>query len=368
MATAQGHDHAGLAAALLAENGIDATWLTAVLNEAGFDGRLLGLEPEVVGTGQVGENVRCHLAWDGDPGHDERPPSVVIKLASSNETSRAAAEATRTYIREVGFYRDLAPDVAIRVPRAYHVSEDRGANRFVLVMEDVRPAEAGDQLAGCSPERAALAIEAAAALHGSTWGRTDLARLDWVDESTPTRRRERAELIRVLFPRFVETYRDRLGEDDLDVGRALIDRYAEWQETRVEPQCVVHGDYRLDNLLFGMGPPAPDLVTVDWQTVGLGPALSDVAYFLSGSLERQELRRREPELLDRYRRGLAGHGVELSAAEIERNYRLSAPGGFLMAVVASQLVGRTERGDAMFVVMAEGSASAMRDLDTLALL
>lgn len=362
-----GYGGEALAAALLAENDLDLRRLTELLNRAGFEGALSGIRATVVGTGQVGENVRCHLEWEGgDPG-GERPDSVVVKLASSNATSRAAAAATRTYVREVGFYRDVATEVAIRVPTVHHLSEDRPANRFVLVMEDVAPAEAGDQLTGCSPERAGLAVDAAADLHGSTWGRTDLVELDWVDEPSAARRRERTELFRAVFPGFVETYGERLGREDLDVGRWLVERFDRWQEARSEPQCLVHGDFRLDNLLFGLGPPAPDLVTVDWQTVGLGPALSDVAYLLSGSLQPAELRRQEPDLLDRYRARLATHGVGLTPAEVERDYRLSAPAGYAMAVIASQIVGRTDRGDRMFLVMARGSAAQTRDLDTAGL-
>ncbi|MGI9596145.1 MAG: phosphotransferase family protein [Acidimicrobiales bacterium] len=366
--------------ALLERNGIDSRWLTTELARAGFAGQITWLEPELVGTGQVGENVRCRLGWDGastrgepDDGgptvaHPGRPRSVVVKLASANEASRAAAEATRTYIREVGFYRDVAPSVAIRVPTAYHVSEDRPANRFILVMEDIAPADAGNQLAGCTTDQASLAIDAAADLHGSTWGRTDLAGLEWIDEPTPTRTAERVELFRLLYPGFVDRYRQRLDADHLAFGRWLESKFDRWVGARAEPQCLVHGDFRLDNMLFGTGSPAPPLTTVDWQTPSLGGGLADVAYFLSGSLDRQALRDHEAEYLARYRTRLAGHGVELSEAMTWTDYRLSAPAGFVMAVIASQLVGQTDRGDDMFMVMAAGSAAQALDLDTAKLI
>ena len=50
------------------------------------------------------------------------------------------------------------------------------------------------------------------------------------------------------------------------------------------PFAVIHGDYRLDNLMF---PPDGDgVVALDWQTVGVGPPARDIAYFLGTSLER----------------------------------------------------------------------------------
>ena len=354
----------GLARQLLDGNGVDAAWLTEALNRAGFDGRIDAIEATVVGTGQVGENVRCRLTWDST--ERDGPASVVVKLASSNETSRAAAAATRTYIREVGFYRDVAASVAIRVPRAHHVSEDRPANRFVLVMEDIAPASAGDQLAGCSLAQAGLAVEAAADLHGSTWGRGDLAELDWIDPVTPERRAERDELFAALHTGFIDRYGDRLGDDEQQLGDWLGANFGRWLEARSSAECLVHGDFRLDNMLFG-SPPAPPLTTVDWQTVSLGEPLGDVAYFLSGSLEPAQLRTEEQGLLDRYRARLAAHGVQVAAGDVWDRYRLGAPAGYVMAVIASQLVGRTDRGDDMFMVMAAGSATQAVALDTAAL-
>ncbi len=364
------------AEALLTDNGLDLTWLEDVLDRAGIGDRLAGLDVGVVGTGQVGDNVRCHLTWapgadgdgDGDDGPAPPPTSVILKLPSADETSRATGGATRSYVREVGFYRDVAPSVDIRVPAVHHLWEDPPTNRFVLVMEDITPAETGDQLTGCSLDRAELAVDAAAALHGSTWGRTDeLAGLDWVDAPSEERRAQHRELLAMVFPGFVDRYGDRLGHDDLAVGHWLAERYGNWQATRTTPECLVHGDFRLDNVLFGLDRPAPPITTVDWQTASLGSALNDVAYFLSGSLAPDRLAAVEDELLDRYRRGLADRGVELDAERVAREYALGAPTGYVMAVIASQIVGQTDRGDEMFLVMARGSAALTRRLDTAGL-
>ena len=53
--------------------------------------------------------------------------------------------------------------------------------------------------------------------------------------------------------------------------------------------------------------------------------------------------------------------------EAWRAYREYAATGFVMAITASMLAKRTERGDEMFAVMAERPARQMLDLDTLAL-
>ncbi|MEM9651239.1 MAG: phosphotransferase [Actinomycetota bacterium] len=370
----QGGDGAAEAAwAMLAENGLGQEPLARLLAETVADGaaEVAAVEPSVIGTGQVGENVRCTIRWAGTDGGQAAgvPGSVVIKLASSDPTSRAAAEVTRTYIREVGFYRDIAPSVDIRVPFAYHVTEDRPENRFVLVMEDISPAEVGNQLDGCDLARAELAVSAAADLHGSTWGRqAELDSYDWVDRSTPERAGERAGLFEMLFPGFLERYRDRLTDKEQAFGRWLASNFLAWQERRLKPQCLIHGDFRLDNMLFGTAEVAPAVTTVDWQTAALGHGLGDVAYFLSGALPPAELAASESTLLAGYRARLGEHGVDLSTDQMWEDYRLAAPAGYTMAVIASQLVGRTERGDDMFMVMAKGSADQALRVDTADLL
>ena len=49
-------------------------------------------------------------------------------------------------------------------------------------------------------------------------------------------------------------------------------------------------------------------------------------------------------------------------------YRRFAFAGFIMAVLASMLVGQTDRGDEMFMAMAERSAAQIVDLDALDLI
>ena len=67
---------------------------------------------------------------------------------------------------------------------------------------------------------------------------------------------------------------------------------------------LVHGDYRLDNMLFGRPGSLRDLTVVDWQTVTWGPAMTDVAYFLGCALTTEDRRTHYDELLRAYHEGL----------------------------------------------------------------
>ena len=107
---------------------------------------------------------------------------------------------------------------------------------------------------------------------------------------------------------------------------------------------------------------------VDWQTVGLGPGPSDLSYLLGASLLPEVRRRHERELVERYAQRLLAHGVAVEGDDLWDDYRRFAYGGLIMAIVASTLVRRTDRGDEMFTAMADRHAVQALDLDSLALL
>ncbi len=354
---------------------ITTEWLTAVLADAGVGAgaSIVEMSSVSIGTGQVGENVRFSLRWSSaDP---SLPATVVGKFPSQSELSRMTAALTGTYVHEVGFYRDLAGTVAVRSPRVHHVAGDAAANDFVVIMEDIAPASQGDQLGGCTVEQAELAVDEAAGMHGSTWGRgAELAELDWIGAADLERIRGRAELYDMVFEGFATRYADMLSSDDIELGRQMGPLLVPLGEALMEgPEpsdraCLVHGDYRLDNFLFGTGPTAPPITVVDWQTVSIGSGPTDVAYLLGSGLLPHLREQNEERLVRRYVDGLARHGVEVDFEAIWRRYVLGSFSGYLMAVTASQIVEQTERGDAMFVVMASRHAAQARHLDLLGVL
>lgn len=348
---------------------IDGAFLRDVL-ATGHPGGTLAtpavVRREAVGTGQMSASTRCTLAWpDGAQG----PRSVVCKLPSANPRSRETGRLMRTYEVEVSFYRELAPTVAIRTPRCHFAALDPDTHDFLLVLEDLAPACQGDQVAGCTVAEAALAMDELAKLHAARWGDPATARIGWLNRSSPVALRESATLLPALLPGFLARYGDRLGAAHVGVAEAFVARLAEWFDARREPFTVLHGDYRLDNMLFGTAAGGPPLAVVDWQTTSWGPALLDAAYFLGAGLSPEDRRRHERELLGRYWEGLRARGVAGFPWErCWREYRLHAPGGLLMAIGASMMVERTPRGDDMFVTMADRHAAQMRDHASLAVL
>ena len=80
---------------------------------------------------------------------------------------------------------------------------------------------------------------------------------------------------------------------------------------------VVHGDYRLDNLMFS---PDGAVVALDWQTATVGSPTRDLAYFLETSLDVELRRRHEQALLAVYADALVAGGVDRgeAAASLQR--------------------------------------------------
>ncbi|MCU1352283.1 MAG: hypothetical protein JWM05_1492 [Acidimicrobiales bacterium] len=341
--------------------GLTAAWCTDALGPDAGAARVVAVEQAPVGTGQVADTVRLSLTWDPPAAG---PASVIVKAAAASEESRMAARFTRTYEVEAGFYRDLAADLPVRAPRCYHVDHDPESDRYVVVLEDLAPARQGDQMEGCSVDESAAALEEMAALHAPRWEDPTLADVGWLERHSEASAAMFAQLLGGLAGGFIDRYGDALSADATGVVERFVPRVLPYLVERPHPWTIAHGDFRADNLLFG----GDRVGVVDWQTVGHGPAAGDLAYFLGGSVTSDVRRAHEHDLVAHYADALGGRGVDVDRAALWTGYRRHAFDGLLMAVLASMIVARTDRGDAMFVTMAERAAAHAIDLDSESLL
>lgn len=338
-------------------------WLTDVLRHGGAigdDTKVTSFTARSIGTGQVGANVRYVLDYDGGAAG---PASIVCKFSSRDQQSAATGVQTLTYETEVAFYRDLAHTVDISRPHCYFAELESGTANVVLVMEDLSPAEQGDQIAGCTVEQATIAVDEAAKLHGPRWGDPTLRELAWLDRSSTSG--GLAGMLGMIWDAFVDRYRDTLEPVTLEAGPQLVSLVPELSKHTPAALVPVHTDYRLDNMLFDPTGATRPLTVVDWQTVQLGVGPSDVAYFLGNAFDAEVRRSCERELVTRYHRALVDdYGVaDYPFDQCWDDYVRSSYASLLMAVFASMMVGRTDRGDAMFMAMANRSAQMAADLD-----
>jgi hypothetical protein len=339
---------------------ITSDWLSGVL---GDDVRIV--DTKRIGDGLVGMNLRFSLEV---PSGSAAPKSVIAKLPSPDPTSRATGIALRNYEREVKFYADIAPTVDIRVARCFHGEWNPSDGDFVLLLEDLSPAEQGNQITGCSVDLARRAVLELARLHGPRWGDAALDDIEFLSRRGPADAEALQGLWTMMLPGFLGTYSKYLDAE----GIALIERFGhripEWIEGRDMPTTVTHGDYRLDNLMFASSAGGYPVATVDWQTPGQGPASADVSYFMGAGPLPADRRSSERSIVAEYLGALEGYGVRVDESEFWRHYARDAYGGIIMSVVASQIVGGSDRSEAMFAAMATRHTRHALDLGSESLI
>jgi hypothetical protein len=336
---------------------ITSTWLAGALGLP--DGALNIVASEPIGTGQMSQSHRVHL----EHAEGDGPASLVVKLASPDPTSRATGQGLGAYLREVEFYRQLAARIAGPTMRCHAAAiDDEGW--FTLVLDDAVDTVQGDQVAGCQVDDARLAMHALAELHAPVYGDAALGAADWLNVASPLRQ----ALLAQLLPGFLERYGERIDPEHVEVCRRFVESIDGWMADARPPLGLVHGDYRLDNMLFAPGGDRPPKV-VDWQTVSWGPMMLDAAYFIGGCLSVEDRRAHERELVGLYHESMLGRGArDLDWDACWEGYRRQCLHGLLMSIAASMVVVRTERGDDMFMTMLARYAQQAIDLESVALL
>lgn len=352
--------------AILRPERITPAWLTRVLAEGGVEARVRDFTAKRVGTGQIGQSVRFALDY-GDAAPAGAPASLVGKFPADEEESRNTGITLGNYIREVNFYKFLAPTARIATPRVWFTDVDPATSEFVLMMEDLAPAEQGDQLKGCTLEQARLAVREAANLHASHWNDTAIEDLAWVSGTHEAGRRGSADpdALASLWKNFCARYGDRLSADAKTVGSALVANYGAYDSWYRGPKSLVHIDYRPDNMMFASAKGGRPLTVLDWQSLAFGCGVTDVTYFLAGALDRDTRRKLEKDLLREYHERMRSMGVDYDFELLWRDYRSRAFALFLVAFYASMIVTQTPRGDDMFMQMITSSTDQVMDLDAL---
>lgn len=344
---------------------LDLQWVNQMLGHIGHDAKASSVRSAAIGTGQTAHSERFVFSLEGS----DQPLSLVGKFPSPDATSRATGHTHGAYRREVHFYQQLANKVAVNIPALVYADIDPDNSDFVLLLEDATPAMQGDQLAGCDEPAAAAVLEQAAALHAPLWGDASLPSYDFLSGAAGSQPLE-AALIETMWQQFLARYAQRLPESIVAVGATLIDGWSSYSQPYTGPKTLTHGDFRLDNLLFDLHADGGIAVTVvDWQTVGVGCAAHDVAYFVGSSFTPEVRRELEPKLLANYLAQLRDRGVtDYSFGQLWFDYRRYSYAGYFMAIIASILVEQTPRGDDMFMLMAMRHGQQAIDLDSAATL
>jgi thiamine kinase-like enzyme len=344
--------------------GLTPEWLNDALAQSGFGSTVIDAHCEPIGIGQMGRSYRVTLTYA--EARATGPASVVAKMAGGGfEARQRVADG---YRNEVMFYSHIAQTVDVSTPRCWYAAITDDGTDFTLLLEDLHPARPGVQVESCSLNQAGEAVENLAALHAPRWNDETLRQMHGFLPTDAASARFVGEIFVKALDDFVARF-EAIGDEDAETLHGCAEAIGPWLLSKPTPFAVVHGDYRLDNLMFP--PTGRGVAALDWQTVGVAPPSRDLAYFLGTALHPEERRRHERDLVALYFEDLRRRGVqEYSHNECFDDYRLGQLQGPFITVlgcVYGATAERTQDADEMFVSMAQRSCAAIRELESLSL-
>jgi len=345
---------------------VTVEWLSRALSTKTAGTAISDIELAPVGTGQAGATYRASVRYLANPSN--LPASFIVKLSSQRPEIRE--KVSSSYRVEHAFYSLLAPRVRVPIPHPYYCEISDDCNDFVLVMADQAPAEQGDQIEGCSAVRARMAAEAIAGLHGPLW--CDPAIAEYPNTVMPKPGPESApmlgEVMRGASEIALREAGDLMSPEDRETFTDAASLTEQWLLLEPTRFSILHGDYRIDNILFT--PDDSRMAVVDWQSVTIGLPGRDLAYFTATSLQPDLRRQLEEELVAIYHRRLQNYGVtDYDRQTCWEDYKL----GTLQATMISGLAlaftpAPNERAERMVMAMMSRGCRAIRELESLDLI
>ena len=278
---------------------LDDEWFTAALGEPVH---VRARTAVGAGVGLLGSLVRVELA-DGR--------RLVVKAPSTDPQVRAIAGHFGYYAREAGAYRVLLAGAGLPTPNCHAVVDSpRGP---VLVLDDLATHHPADQLAGATTAQAHAAAALLADVHARFWDDPRLAVCPWLPGPTDPVIEVYGHLFERTWDAFVGLVDGLVPAAHLAAAESVIGRFGTVLSAFSHaPRTLVHGDYRLDNLLFTADGTA---AVLDWQLAAWGRGAYDLAFFASGSIDPELLAGLEDDLLAGYHGRLVARGVTGYALE-----------------------------------------------------
>lgn len=253
-----------------------------------------------------GQIVRCHLTGGATPSvvlkHVRWPDEQAHKYGwTSDQSHQRKLKSYRVETAWYGRYAEQCPD-ACRVPNCLAV--EQRPDGVVLLLEDLDAAGFAGRRRSVSDVEVDACLSWLASFHATFMGEQPDGL--WT-VGTYWHLATRPEEL------------DALDDGPLKAAASELDR----RLSSSPFQTFVHGDAKLANFCFR----ADGRVTaaVDFQYVGGGCGMKDVAYFISSCFDEDECERRESTLLERYfellREALERSGKDIDSHVLEANWR-----------------------------------------------
>ena len=180
---------------------------------------------------------------------DGTEATVVVKLASEDPRSRATGVGMGAYEREISFYRHLAGRIGGPLAACYLAEFDPAEGWFTPRARGRCGGQAGGSDRGLLGRRGPARAARARTRSRPRLGDLALGAADWLNKPNPLNQ----ALLTGLLPSFLERYGERVTPEHAEVCERFVASIDGWARDRRPPLGLVHGDYRLDNLLFDRG-------------------------------------------------------------------------------------------------------------------
>jgi len=344
------------------EDDITSSWLQAALRP-GIDEVEVGevhVNRITADVGLVGQVYRITPRYDRAP--DDAPTSLILKIPTDDPMIFGFASGMGMYERECRFYAHIAPDIAIPVPRVlFNVCRpDDGA--YCLLMEEIPIGATVRQTDGATPEQAREVIAAIADVHAAWFDHPSLEQWSWLPTPGSPANKSVSPRFEGAWPTFQDQFAAGVPSEAVAWVETFAPKMDAWLDSHDEDtHTVVHGDFRLDNMLWDTD---GRFVLLDWQVVQAGTGMYDVAYFLATNMDIEARRATEHELLDLWRTVLTTAGVEIGSREdVWRQYQEVVL--YLTTAVTCAVgdFGGSEDGRAVLDMLISRAFTAAADID-----
>ncbi len=247
------------------------------------------------------------------------PATLIVKLASDSPQQRFIAAMTKFYEREIRFYNEIAVNMTVKVPRCYVAQINTEDQSFVLVLDEISGMRQVDQITGVGYDDAIAALRELADLHVPFWGHD-------LDSEAETFMRFDSPMLHAMIPDLFggdwEKARPKVADELPPEVVAVFDNRRQNTKKLLEsmhgPDTFCHGDFRVDNLLFGAD---GTVMALDYQLGSVAHGMTDVAYFISQSVADEVAATRADDLISAYIDRLATHGIEIDLQMAMARYR-----------------------------------------------
>ena len=324
---------------------VTATWLTQALQSTGV------IEPHVEvcsvrreplggGTGVFGTLARLVVDYT-EP--NSGPTNMVLKIPTSAPENKSVGLALGLYVREGQFFAQMAERTPVGSVGCYYNDMDVDAGEFVLVLEEIRDLEVGNQTTGATVAQLELALRELAKFHAAWWKHPDLDKMDWLPRNdSPANLVVVPDIMRNAMVVVERDWTDVIGRDAVELGKRLAAQFdTVIKKTGEVAHTMCHGDARLENMFFNSD--ATKMKFIDFQLVIRATPAQDVAYLMGSSCDNDVWDQHGMRMLKLYYDALIAAGVsDYSWEQFWYEFKLNA----LWAVAApASMVGTFDVGD-----------------------